>query len=152
MSFGGFERGSAPAQPMAEINVTPLVDVMLVLLVIFIITAPLLTHAVKLDLPAEHTAAASTAAAAVQLSIDATGTIYWDAEVVDDTALRERLAVAAQRTPQPELHLRADRATRYEPLAHVMALAQQAGIARLGFVTEPAEPSAAGAVRRSDAR
>ena len=137
MAFGGFERGSSPSQPMAEINVTPLVDVMLVLLVIFIITAPLLAYAIKLDLPAERGTAINAAPVSIKLSIDADGSLYWDAHKIDDAVLATRLAQAAGREPQPELHLRADRATRYERIAAVMAAAQQAGLTRMGFVTEP---------------
>lgn len=137
MAFGGFERGSAPSQPMAEINVTPLVDVMLVLLVIFIITAPLLAYAIRLDLPNAAASAVSAAPETIKLSIDAQGTLYWNAEKVDEDALATRLAQAAGQEPQPELHLRADRATRYERVATVMAAAQKAGITRMGFVTDP---------------
>jgi biopolymer transport protein ExbD len=137
MAFGGFERGSAPSQPMAKINVTPLVDVMLVLLVIFIITAPLLAYAIKLDLPAEKGAAITAAPETVKLSIDAEGTLFWNTEKIDDDTLAARLKQSAAREPQPELHLRADRATRYERVAAVMAAAQEAGITKMGFVTEP---------------
>ena len=137
MAFGGFERGTAPSQPMAEINTTPLVDVMLVLLVIFIITAPLLAYAIKLDLPNERGAGITAAPETIRLSIDAQGGLFWNAEKIDDDALAARLTQAAGREPQPELHLRADRATRYERIAAVMAAAQQAGLTRMGFVTEP---------------
>ena len=137
MAFGGFERGTAPSQPMAEINVTPLVDVMLVLLVIFIITAPLLSYAIKLDLPAERGAAINAAPESIKLSIEADGSLHWNTEKIDADALAVRLTQAAAREPQPELHLRADRATRYERIAAVMAAAQQAGLTRMGFVTEP---------------
>jgi biopolymer transport protein ExbD len=126
MAFGGFERGAAPSQPMAEINVTPLVDVMLVLLVIFMIAAPLLASAIRLELPAEQAAA-----------IGADGGVYWNAEAIDDATLTQRLQAAARRTPAPELHLRADRATRYERIARVMTAAQAAGLTRIGFVTDP---------------
>jgi biopolymer transport protein ExbD len=137
MSFGGFERGSAPSQPMAEINVTPLVDVMLVLLVVFIITAPLLTHAIRLDLPAEPAPAAAARGPTIGIAIDADGAIFWDAGRIEPAALRERLARVARQAPQPELHLRADRQARYERVALVMAAAQQAGLTKIGFVTEP---------------
>lgn len=137
MSFGGFERGTSPSQPMAEINVTPLVDVLLVLVVIFIITAPLLAHAIKLDLPAEKGTAISAVPETIKLSIDAEGALFWNAEKIDDEALAARLKREAAVEPQPELHLRADRATRYERVAAVMATAQEAGITKMGFVTEP---------------
>jgi biopolymer transport protein ExbD len=137
MSFGGFERGQAPSQPMAEINVTPLVDVMLVLLVIFIITAPLLASAIKLDLPDVKAAPAAGRADAIKLAIDADGRFFWNEQPIADSELGARLAEAAKAQPQPELHLRADKATRYERLAQLMAAAQEAGLARIGFVTEP---------------
>jgi len=145
MSFGGFERGQAPSQPMAEINVTPLVDVMLVLLVIFIITAPLLASAIKLDLPDVKSAPAAGRADAIRLAIDADGHFFWNEQrLQNDGELATRLAEAAKAQPQPELHLRADKATRYERLAQLMAAAQDAGLTRIGFVTEPpAEPAAA---------
>jgi biopolymer transport protein ExbD len=137
MSFGGFERGQSPSQPMAEINVTPLVDVMLVLLVIFIITAPLLASAIKLDLPDVKAAPAAGRGDAIKLAIDADGRYYWNDQLIDESALGTRLAQAAKAQPQPELHLRADKATRYERLAQLMAAAQDAGLTRIGFVTEP---------------
>jgi biopolymer transport protein ExbD len=144
MSFGGFERGHAPAQPMAEINVTPLVDVMLVLLVIFIITAPLLARALKVDLPQADAPPAAVQPQTIQLTIDAAGSLRWNGAPVDGAALAERLAQAAKAMPQPELHLGADRAARYEHVATVLAAAQKAGLKQIGFVTEP-PPSARGA-------
>ena len=137
MAFGGFDqRGTS--QPMAEINTTPLVDVMLVLLVIFIITAPLLTHAVKLDLPTAQAPAAAEKPETVTLSIDAQGRLFWNNEpLADDAALEARFADAAAKKPQPELHLRADRETRYQRIAEVMSSAQAAGLAKMGFVTDP---------------
>jgi biopolymer transport protein ExbD len=138
MPFGGFERHGGAPQPMAEINVTPLVDVMLVLLVIFIITAPLLSYAIRLDLPSDPAPATEAVPATVKLSIDAAGQIYWDAEKVSDDGLRERLAAAGRQSSPPELHLRADKASRYERIAFVLSTAQQAGLTRIGFVTEPA--------------
>ena len=138
MAFGGFERHGGPSQPMAEINVTPLVDVMLVLLVIFIITAPLLSYAIKLDLPNDPAPASEPGPATVKLSIDATGAVYWDGELVADAELQKRMAAAAKTTTLPEVHVRADKATRYERISFVLSTAQQAGLAKIGFVTEPA--------------
>jgi biopolymer transport protein ExbD len=138
MSFGTFERHGGASQRMAEINVTPLVDVMLVLLVIFIITAPLLSYAIKLDLPNDPAPAVEAAPATIKLSIDAEGTIRWDADIVADDQLRTRFEAAARGTVAPEVHLRADKATRYERIAFVMSAAQQAGLTKIGFVTEPA--------------
>ncbi len=138
MAFGGFDSRDGPMRPMAEINTTPLVDVMLVLLVIFIITAPLLTHAIRLDLPSAQAPASAEKPETITLSIDAQERLYWnDAPLGDEAALRERLREAATRSPQPELHLRADRQVRYQRLAEVMSAAQQAGVTRLGFVTDP---------------
>ena len=137
MAFGGFERGHAPAQPMAEINVTPLVDVMLVLLVIFIITAPLLARALKLDLPQADAPPALVQPQTIQLTIDASGSLRWNSEALTSEELASRLAAAARETPQPELHLGADRAVRYEHVAAVLAAAQKAGLKQIGFVTEP---------------
>ena len=137
MAFGGFDQRGAN-QPMAEINTTPLVDVMLVLLVIFIITAPLLTHAIKLDLPSAQAPASAEKPQTVTLSIDASGALYWnDQRIAGDAELAARFADAAKREPQPELHLRADRDTRYQRIAEVMSAAQRAGIAKIGFVTDP---------------
>ena len=143
MAFGGFERHGGPSQPMSEINVTPLVDVMLVLLVIFIITAPLLSYAIKLDLPNEPAPAAEATPSTIKLSIDAEGKVFVDTDPITDEDLRARFTSAAKMSPAPEVHLRADKATRYERIAFVMAAAQQAGLTKIGFVTEPgfvAEP------------
>jgi biopolymer transport protein ExbD len=138
MAFGGFEQRGGPAQPIADINVTPLVDVMLVLLVIFIITAPLLSYAIKLDLPNDPAPASEPAPATVRLSIDAAGAVYWDGDPVADAELAARMAAAAKTTTLPEIHLRADKATRYERIAFVLAAAQQVGLTKIGFITEPA--------------
>jgi len=148
MAFGGFERHGGPSQPMSEINVTPLVDVMLVLLVIFIITAPLLSYAIKLDLPNDPAPAAEAAPSTLKLSIDADGKVFVDTDAISDDQLRARFAVAAKTSPVPEVHLRADKATRYERIAFVMSSAQQAGLTKIGFVTEPA----AGAIETAPAR
>jgi len=142
MSFGGFARGQSPSQPMAEINVTPLVDVMLVLLVIFIITAPLLTYALKLDLPEVKAAPAAPSGEPIRLSIDGAGAIYLNAQPIEVDALRTRLAELATSRPTPEVHLRADKSARFERVALVMSLAQEVGLTRIGFVTEPAPADA----------
>ncbi len=136
MAFGGFDQRGG-AQPMSEINTTPLVDVMLVLLVIFIITAPLLTHAIRLDLPNASAPPAAEKPETITLSIDGAGKLFWNNDPVEDATLAQRLASAAGKTPAPELHLRADRETRYQRIAEVMAAAQQSGIAKIGFVTDP---------------
>jgi biopolymer transport protein ExbD len=124
-------------QPMNEINTTPLVDVMLVLLVIFIITAPLLTHAVKIDLPQATSQPLPEKPEVVDLAVDAQGKVYWnDVELVVGE-VKQKLAAAANQKPQPELQIRADKNTRYQVLAEVMADAQSVGITKLGFVSEP---------------
>ena len=142
MAFGGFDNNRQGA-PMADINVTPMVDVMLVLLVIFIITAPLFTHAVKLDLPSAQSAPAPEKPETVTLSINASGEVFWNEAPVAQTDLPARMAEAAQKQPQPELQLRADKSTRYEVIAQVMAAAQNNGLNKLGFVTEPTAAAAA---------
>ncbi|MEC5162413.1 biopolymer transport protein ExbD [Janthinobacterium sp. CG_23.3] len=137
MSFGSFNHHRQ--QPlMADINVTPMVDVMLVLLVIFIISAPMFTHAVKLELPrAQAAAAPRNPGATVTLAIDAAGTVFWDNDALTPAELGARLARAAALPAQPELQLRADKATRYEAVAQVMAAAQSNGLSKLSFVTDP---------------
>jgi biopolymer transport protein ExbD len=140
MAFGGFNDNQQPA-PMADINVTPMVDVMLVLLVIFIITAPLFTHAVKIDLPNAQSAPAPEKPETVTLSIDGSGKLFWNNDAIDARELDARLTKAGQQQPQPELQLRADKATRYEVIAQVMSAAQGSGITKLGFVTAPKAPA-----------
>jgi biopolymer transport protein ExbD len=136
MAFGSFNPHRQQSM-MSDINVTPLVDVMLVLLVIFIITAPMFTHAIKLDLPRAQATAAQQPAATVSIAVDAAGTIFWNKDVVDTPELAVRLAQAARLEPQPELQLHADKNTRYEVVAQLMAAAQAQGLTRLGFVTDP---------------
>ena len=141
MAFGGLEKKQA-APPMAEINMTPLIDVMLVLLVIFIITAPLLTHAIRLDLPKVAAAPARETPQTISLSIDAAGKLYWDGKPITLAQMRMQFAQAGKQAQQPEIHLRAERSTRYEVIAQVMGAAQQAGLERIGFVTDPPPPDA----------
>ncbi len=126
-------------EALAEINMIPLIDVMLVLLVIFIVTAPLLTHAVKVDLPKASSSANLTKPDNVQVAIDGAGQVYWNGEIVAATLLDQKLRAAAALAPQPELHLRADRVTPYEKVADVMAASARAGLTRIGFVTEPSQ-------------
>jgi len=136
MAFGGFNRAGDSA-PMSEINMVPLIDVMLVLLVIFIITAPLLTHAVKIDLPKASSRPNLTKPDNIQLGIEANGKVYWNGELVDNNALMSLMTAAAKLNPQPEVHLRADRSTEYQKIAEVMAAAARAGLVKIGFITEP---------------
>ena len=136
MAFGSFNPQRQPSM-MSDINVTPMVDVMLVLLVIFIITAPMLTQSVKLDLPQAQAEASAQQSDTVSIAIDAKGVIYWNDEAVVGDALGELMTEAALLDPQPELQLRADKNTRYEVVAQVMATAQSKGLTKLGFVTDP---------------
>lgn len=124
-------------KPVAEMNVVPYIDVMLVLLVIFIVTAPLLTHAVKVDLPKASSAPNLTRPENVQLAIDAQGRVYWNGEAVDAGVLEQHIKAAAALDPQPELHLRAERSTPYEKVAELMSAAAREGLTKIGFVTEP---------------
>ena len=137
MAFGGFNKqvGSAP---MAEINMIPLIDVMLVLLVIFIVTAPLLTHAVKIDLPKASSSPNVTKPDNVQLGIKADGQLYWNGDAIDEAGLKTRFAASAKLDPQPEVHIRAEAAAQYERVAKVMSAAARTGLTKIGFVTDPA--------------
>jgi biopolymer transport protein ExbD len=120
-----------------EINTTPLVDVMLVLLIIFIITIPVINQSVKIDLPKASSQPQDLKPDNINLDIDAQGQIYWNREAIDASQLQIRIATAAQKSPQPELHLRAERTTQYEKVAQVMAAAQSGGLGKIGFITEP---------------
>lgn len=122
--------------PMSEINTTPLVDVMLVLLVIFIITAPLLTHAVKIELPQTSSQPIPEKPEVISVSIDAAGKMYWNDVPMVQGELKGKLQQIASQQPQPELNIRADKETRYQILAEVMADAQNSGISKMGFVSE----------------
>jgi biopolymer transport protein ExbD len=136
VAFGGFNRGGEPA-PMAEINMIPLIDVMLVLLVIFIITAPLLTHSVKIDLPRASSSPNLTRPDNIQLAVNEHGHVYWNGEALDRSGWRSRMDAAARQKPQPEMHIRADGAVAYRKVAEVMSDAAKSGLTRIGFVTEP---------------
>ena len=122
---------------MNEINMTPLVDVMLVLLIIFIITVPVMKHAVNIDLPRASNQAQTTKPDTLRLSVDAQGRYFMNDIPVADEALAPRLQAAAAQNPQPDLHIRGDKAVRYERVAQAMAAAQQAGLRKIGFITEP---------------
>lgn len=120
---------------MNEINMTPLVDVMLVLLIIFIITVPAIKHAVRIDLPRASSQREQSKAEPVRLSVDAQGGYYWNGQTITDSALPGLLAEAASRQPQPDLQLHGDKAVRYERVAAAMAAAHQAGLRKIAFVT-----------------
>ena len=136
MAFGGLQ-STRNNHDMAEINMIPLIDVMLVLLVIFIITAPLMTHAVKVNLPAASSLPNPAKPDTISLSIKADGTVYWNNEAVDAPTWKARMDSAAKQLPQPEIQLRADGDLAYRNVVNIMADAAQAGLVRLGFITDP---------------
>ena len=136
MAFASFDRKSG-SPPMSDINMVPLIDVMLVLLVIFIVTAPLLTHSVKLDLPKADSQVNRLEPERIDFAIDAAGVRFWNGEPVSrDEAAQRRLA-EGKREPQPEVHLRADQTVEYRFVAETLADAARAGLTRIGFVSEP---------------
>ena len=138
MAFGGLDGGQN--RPMADINTTPLVDVMLVLLIIFIITAPLMTKALKVDLPKANAEALQPKPDAIVLSINDQGALFWDREAVSDEEALARMKTAAIKDEQPPVHLSADKTLSYQRLTEVLALLKQAGLSKVGFVTAaPAE-------------
>ena len=122
---------------MSEINMTPLVDVMLVLLIIFLVTIPAMHHAVKIDLPHASSQPQDEKPAHVNIAIKADGTTLWDDQPIDEATLEARIAQASQQNPQPEIHLRADRQVAYEKVADLMSAAQAGGLTKIGFATEP---------------
>jgi biopolymer transport protein ExbD len=127
--------GSGDPEPMVDINTTPLIDVMLVLLIMLIITIPIQTHAVKLDMPNGAPPAVIKTPIVVQIDVDFDGTVTWNGEVVPDrTALEQRLRDVAQQPDQPELHLRPNRLVAYRDVAAVMAAAERVGATRIGLV------------------
>jgi biopolymer transport protein ExbD len=139
MAFASFDSKSASA-PMSEINMVPLIDVMLVLLVIFIVTAPLLSHAVKLELPKASSTTAQFKPDKIDFAIDAAGTLHWNGEVVSRDEAAQRFAQEGQKEPQPEIHLRADQNVAYRSVAQTLADASKAGLTQVGFVSEPETP------------
>ena len=134
MAFGALDD---PDEVTNEINMTPLVDVMLVLLIIFMITIPVMKHSVNVDLPVASNTPQVVKPETVRLSVDAQGLYYWNEAQVEDVALSGLLRIEAAREPQSELHIRGDKAVRYERVAQAMASAQRAGLRKIGFVTEP---------------
>ncbi len=136
MSFGRLERTQS-SKPMSDINMTPLIDVMLVLVVIFIITAPLMTSAIKLDLPKTEAAKPAEAPKFVAIVVDKAGQIFLNDQVTSLTQLADSLAKSAQASKDTEVQLRADEAVPYGKVVEVMGVAQKAGLNRIGFVAEP---------------
>ena len=134
-----FENRDDSDEVMHEINMTPLVDVMLVLLIIFIITVPVMKHAVSIALPRASNAASIAKPETLRLGIDAQGRYFLNDMPVSDEALSPQLKAAAAQNPQPDLHIRGDKTVRYERVAQAMAAAQQAGLRKIGFITEPAQ-------------
>ena len=140
MAMGSFN-SQQNTMPTAEINMTPLVDVMLVLLIIFIITAPLMTHSVKVDLPRAASTPTPEKPMTLQVAINADNLVYVGSDAVDRNALEERFRSAVAQDANVELHLKADRVTRYETVAETMSAARRAGVTKIGFVTQPGEGS-----------
>ncbi len=143
MAFGSFDNKGA-GHTVSEINMVPLIDVMLVLLVIFIITAPLLSHSIKINVPQATAQPVEQEPKTIDLAVDAQGQLFWNEQPVTMDQLPAKFSAEAALDPQPELRIRADLDTRYETLAQVMSGAKASGLKRLGFITRPAEkPSAA---------
>lgn len=134
MAFGTQDE---PDEVMNEINMTPLVDVMLVLLIIFIITIPVMKHSVNIDLPRATNQPQDVKPETIRLSVDAKGDYYWNENRVEEADLVPMLKAEAAKDPQPELHIRGDKEVRYERVAQAMSAAQQAGVRKIGFITEP---------------
>lgn len=136
MAFGKFDSDSQD-EVLSEINMIPLIDVMLVLLIVFIITVPVIRHAVQLELPQAATQPSQERPETIRLAIDAQGQYHWNEAAISDEELQARLTAAAAQQPQPELHLSGDKAVRYERVAQAMAAAQRAGLGKIGFLTRP---------------
>ena len=136
MAFASFDSKRAPA-PMSDINMVPLIDVMLVLLVIFIITAPLLTQAVKLELPKASSQLNDLRPEKIEFAIDAAGLLYWNGQAVTRAEAGQRFELEGKKQPQPEVHLRADQAVAYRFVAQTLADASKAGLTKVGFISEP---------------
>ncbi len=136
MAFASFDNRGSNA-PVSEINMVPLIDVMLVLLVIFIVTAPLLTHSVKLDLPKVSSQANQLKPEKIEFAIDGAGQRFWNGEPVARDEAARRFVVEGKKTQQPEVHLRADQSVAYRAVAETLADASKAGLSKVGFISEP---------------
>jgi biopolymer transport protein ExbD/biopolymer transport protein TolR len=141
MAFGRLERSNRPT-PMSDINMTPLIDVMLVLLVIFMITAPLMTSSLKLELPRAEGAQPNDAPQFISVALDPQGKLFFGEEPLDAPAFAARVAEVARKNPRTEVQLRADKGVPYGRVAEVIGVVQKAGLNRIGFVTEAAAPTA----------
>lgn len=143
MAFGSFDnkRGNGT---VSEINMVPLIDVMLVLLVIFIITAPLLSHSIKINVPQASAEPVEQDPKTIDLAVDEQGALFWNEQAITMDELTQRFAAESKLDPQPEIRIRADLNTRYEVLAQIMSSAKSGGMKRIGFITRPAQTPAAG--------
>ncbi len=137
MAFGTTDNTD---EVMNEINVTPLVDVMLVLLIIFIVTIPVINHAIKVQLPQESSQPVQTPPQTLQIAVTADGQYSYQERTYDDASLQALLQAEGQKTPQPELHILGDKAVRYEKVTALMTMAKDAGLEKIGFVTAPQQP------------
>lgn len=147
MAFASFD-GRKGGAPLAEINMVPLIDVMLVLLVIFIVTAPLLSHSIKLDLPKASAQVVSAQAEKIDFSIDAQGMRYWNGTSLSREEAAARFVLEAGKPTQPEIHLRADQSVPYRAVAETLADAAKAGLSKIGFVTDPEQAPAQPAAKK----
>ena len=151
MAFGSFDQNNSSSHTVSEINMVPLIDVMLVLLVIFIITAPLLSHSININLPQVSGQPIETEPKVIDLAVDENGQVFWNEETVSLEALQAKFEVESKQDPQPDLRIRADLNTRYEVLAEVMSSARKGGMKRIGFVTRPNPDAQGGAAANAPA-
>lgn len=136
MSLGRFHRKTTAAT-LAEINMVPMIDVMLVLLVIFIVTAPLITHSVNLELPKANSQLTQSSTTAIELSIQEGGNLFWGKESINEETLKLRLTAEGKKAVQAPLHIRADQESKYKQVAEILAYASQAGLSKIGFISLP---------------
>lgn len=136
MSFGSPSNNDDNAD-MSDINMTPLIDVMLVLLIIFIVTLPVITHTVQIDLPKVNNQPSDTKPNIITLSVDKEGQIFWNDALVSKADLDSRLQASSQENPQPEIQIRGDKKVEYEHVVKIMNAVQRSGLVKIGFVTEP---------------
>ncbi len=137
MAFGTLNSGAGGGRPVAEINLIPLVDVMLVLLVVFIVTAPLLTHAVKLELPRASSRPNTSSAKHIEIALQANGTLYWNGTAITRAELEQRAAQLALQAPDTDIHLQGDASVPYGDMAKTLSALARHGLSRVGFVTDP---------------